>query len=76
MVRVYEAVEEVRETIKRNLYDRANKAGYLAQEEAEYLACLETGHEALEKLLRKDEVKWTKYIQATKKKARDVISEL
>ena len=45
---VHEAFEEVKKTIKRNLYDKAGKAGYLAQKEAEYLACLVMKHEELE----------------------------
>ena len=47
-MRVHEAVEDVRETIKRYLYDKAGKTGYLTQKEAEYLACLKMRHEELE----------------------------
>ena len=75
-MRVHEAVEEIRKTIKRNLYDKAGKTGYLTQKEAEYLTCLVMKHEELEQLLRKDEVQWSKHISASKKKAKDVIQEL
>ena len=72
MLRVHESVEEVRKTIKSNLFDKAGKVGHLVQKKREYLACLEMKNVELEQLLRKDEMHWTKQIQATKKQAKDI----
>ena len=75
MLRVHEAAKEVQKTIKSNLYDKAGKTGgHLVQKEADYLAWHQMRHLGLEQLLRKDEAHWTKHIQASKKKAKDVIS--
>ena len=44
VMRVHEAVEEVRKTIKSNLFDKVVQAGHLTRKEGDYLACLEMKH--------------------------------
>ena len=76
MVRVHEAIDIVRQTIRKNIHSRKNGAGFLSQGEASYLACLETLHVKLEGLLQKDEVTWTENLEKTKNQADDIQKQL
>ena len=76
MVRVHEAVDVVRQTIRRNIHSRKSGAGFLAQGEVSYLACLEMQHVALESLLQKDEITWTENLEKTKNQADDIQKQL
>ena len=69
MMKVQEALDEIRQVVMKNIKSEHNMDGYFRQGEAEYLACLELKSAQLESLFYKDHLQLAERATAEKKKA-------
>ena len=69
MVRVHEALYDVRRKILENCKSEQNQDGLLTGKQEDYLQCLEMDYRKLEQLLRQDEAKWADNLDVKKKEA-------
>ena len=72
MLGVHQTLDGICQTIRDNIQSDENKAVFLTQKEAEYMACLEMKHRDLEMLFRQDEAQWTDNLEVTNREAHNI----
>ena len=69
MVRVHEALDDVRKKIRENCKSEQNQDGLLTGKQEDYLQCLEMDYRKFEQLLRQNEANWADNLDVKKREA-------